>query len=327
MLHKILCSPPLLLLIVAVVATLVQRLTARLAGGAPSSLHESICVVMVCPPGVTADRGFDLMRRARHPHRVRLNVVKVVRGTEVATPVPDEHRHSIRLRVISSARFQDTARARLLTLLKSYQGEKYVCMVSHRVRVEEAWDEQAIGALAQCPDRSVLIAPPAPPSLDGRGVFARPTTTDLTHAHLEAVRFSCISDSPCPSLFWSAHFSFSGGSIVTELPPAEAVSDAVEEAKIGQFLFQRGYGFYTAATSFVSARGESLLNETAPVKVTDAAPHGAERTLDEYYAWVGARGKKAGRRTRLGLLPRASQFECDLKYGSRERVQELLLES
>lgn len=328
MIRALLTTPSLLVLVAAVVMTLAQRLLGQLRERDPSSaMHDAICAVCVVPPGAACDRAFALAARASAPGRVRLHVLKFVRADEALPDVPARIRQATRLRVLPAAMLKDMARSRRASVRQAYMGERFVCIASHTAVVRSGWDEQAKAVLASCREehaRPVLVAPPAVESIDGRGVFMRPAAVDGRHLKTETVRFANVSDAPCPSLFWSSHFSFADGGSTAALPPDATLSVENEAAVYGEHLWRNAYGFFTAASLLVSGKEERAGKAT--VKTRTEQPSGSARTLDEYRTWLGIDGAgQPSRRTMLGLVPRPGRFECEVKYGSKELVQQLLL--
>lgn len=335
MLSALFRSPSIMILVLAIVFTLIQRLLTVLSNPTvithtAAALHEPICVVTIVPPGVSCDRIFALFLKASHPNRIKLNVLKFVRKDEVSPTPPESFRHSIRLKLSPASRLKDIAQSRIRTLRQMHMGERYLCLMSHDVDLNTGWDNTAIELLKQCHDLSksaMLVVPPSPSSFDLRGTFMRPKSPDMKNLKLETIRYAAVCDSPCPSLFWTPNFSFSTADALAAFPHENAVNVDTEISGCAQHLWQHGYSFFTPPVPFVWNTNPTNPPKSNSSDVTiPVLLEGVGRSAEEYSTWLGVTSKgKPGRRTILGLTPRPSLFECEVKYGSREQVQEMLI--
>lgn len=312
-----LCTHPIvIILVVAVAASLMQRLSDQLRRRSlrsPQDTSASISAFVVVSRGTACEPIVrEILTRAARPHCLRLCVVKALHPTESAPELAPLQRASVAL-ALSRSRDFDEAAARLAAFARNYADERFVCYLPADAQVADGWDVSLQRMLAQAPSQlPVLTARP------GKGAtFLRGKEMRDGYVVNESAALAEEGGKPVPALLFSSALMFTFGEVAKWLPPSSAVRLGVQDGLIGRSLWCNGADFYHPPRAVVVSTTESPTVGPAR-KITEYAPAQTRRTVEEYDVFVGIRprGRGLSRRTKLGLTPRSSAFERHAKYGT-----------
>ncbi len=140
--------------------------------------------------------------------------------------------------------------ARMLTQ-SLWQGEEYTLQIDSHMRFADGWDEMAINMLKACGERAVLTAycdeyVPAKPPKEHWTAY---TLAAHLFSYYGALLLCCgvrIENAPCPvqGAFWSAHFSFSKGKFIEDVPYDPNLYFHGEEISIAVRAWTKGYNIF-----------------------------------------------------------------------------------
>ncbi len=160
-----------------------------------------------------------------------------------------------------------------------WQGEEYILQTDSNMRFAADWDVLSIYWHAQCPGKAILTAccPFYYPgeSMEGRCAWTmgaedfdiygmlrfqerRPIWTDSSVNVFERSRtlMGMVSRKPLPGAFWSAHFSFSSGDVISELPYDPELYSYGEEISYAVRAYTHGYHLYYPPVPLCFRRSE-----------------------------------------------------------------------
>lgn len=309
-------QPVIVLFTVAVLMTLWARATRCVLDTsnkiACSDLQNTISVVAFVDVDQIVDPYVDMLRSAKWPARVQLRIFKAL-GPDEALPRVADSRVKIAMRY---GKF-DAAQSRDRVMRES-TGSKYILLVSQAVDALYAWDEALVRMLEKCPaPRPVLTTVPASAGVtsDTRGSFLCVGKTGETLAR----QFVASPTRPQPSLFWTAHMSFSKAEDL-RYPPVHLISVESESMACTQYMWTKGIDFFAPPfcplTIIEKHRPSRKLPQREPTNEWHADEN-SERTTREWNIFVGRRvGNKWSRRSLLGLTLSADHEERYSKYGS-----------
>ena len=314
------CHPALLIFVFAVACGALNRLrklarrdVALLAPPVERLNSGVVCVVVVVPSGAAGGAAAEALQKARHPHCLRIHVVKAATATEVPPRLEGADQLSVRVHM-ARARGFDAAVARLTTLRREYADEAFVCTLPHDVELAQDWDATLIALLRDCEERSPAGAAVTAQLLpSGHGTFMRVRAFGAEGAvRTEAVPYAEPPARCVPSAFVWCRCLFMRGALVAALPRPAAVRCDLEDVVVGQSLWTHGVDFYTPPAAVGWSREEALVG---PCRTVAAAVAGPARSTLEHRGYMGTLRNQVSRRARLGLTPRASNLEIIAKYG------------
>ena len=179
---------------------------------------------------------------------------------------------------------------------------------------------------------AIITSIPPISSFDDTGTFLRLTPNSTKQLFvIEDVRYKTPPDFPCPSLIWSSEFSIFSRHVQDAFAPSEELNSQLEDASHTRYLWMNGYNFYTPSHTLIWKReplNKSLIKrqgKAAEIKIS--TPSYPVRSDAEYNSWLGLSKDGFNRRALLSITPRASLLEYEVKYGQKENVQEIILQS
>lgn len=143
-------------------------------------------------------------------------------------------------------------------LQQNYAGEEYTLQIDSHTRFTQGWDEILILMMGQLQARGAKkplltsYAPEYNPKTDPEGrhqtplhlVFDRFSPEGIMHLKPHGLDDYMRRDSPIPARIYSAHFAFSIGDFVLEVPHDPEIYFHGEEPSIGIRAFTHGYDLY-----------------------------------------------------------------------------------
>lgn len=205
----------------------------------------------------------DLFAKADNTERIFVGICLQVALEDDIKIEPTPH---VRVAVIDYKDARGPSHARHL-IQQLYDNEVYYLQIDSHTRMAEKWDTALIAELHQCEgEKPILttypasyeVADPYDPHIDSAQLGPQVTIVlkpkDFSSKGDLRLRGCVVEapDRPISSAFWAAGFSFSSGSMVTEVPYPPNWEDVFfgEEEAMGAMLWTRGWNFFSPTTSY-----------------------------------------------------------------------------
>ena len=336
-------SPALIILILAIIMTLIQRFVEYVNRPILNQNQETnvaqntqLSIIIVCRPGEKCDYAFNLLKKASIPQRIKLNIYKYLDTNEVTPEIPHSIRHSVRMKLFPASKLVDVAKTRINAMKEVVLSEDFICFMPSNAEVSNGWEERLlrmIKSLQQTDPMAIITSSPPLSSFDDTGVFLRlhPTISSKRLFVIENVRYKAPPDFPCPSLIWCSEFSIFSKHVQDAFAPVEELNSQVEDASHTRYLWMNGFNFYTPSSTLLWKRGaidkslKKRQGKSAEMKLS--SPSYPVRSDAEYNSWMGLSNTGFNKRALLSMTPRASSLEYEIKYGQKENVQEIILQA
>eukprot|EP00753_Platysulcus_tardus_P017269 PLAT6345.1.p1 GENE.PLAT6345.1~~PLAT6345.1.p1 ORF type:complete len:378 (+),score=136.13 PLAT6345.1:132-1136(+) len=204
----------------------------------------------------------SLLRSASHPERVFIGICWQFDADEDKHcfthpyPLPEQ------VRVVEMAADDAAGPCVARALAQSlYDGEDYYLQLDSHMRFSPGWDDYLISQLAACPaEKAVLTAYPmgyklpdiVPDDSRPMAMCARTFGTD-GFLRVSGKKLAAERELPFPSLFWASGYSFSRGSIVTDVPYDARLRHIFfgEELSMALRMWTHGYDLFCPGRTVV----------------------------------------------------------------------------
>jgi hypothetical protein len=324
---------------------------------------------------------FDLFTKAKYPHRIFVGVCQqnAPEDADCVTARLAPFMNHIRIIRMSHFEAQGPTYARALIERELYNGELFYMQIDSHMLFVQDWDELCIHQLAMCPsEKPILTTYPNDFDRITRKSVVMPNGTKhplgsipptflrfrefhkrLKFTEQEKNNFITIPQTPQPSLFWGANFSFSLGELVQEVPYDDNCPFLFLGEEMGMAIryFTHGWDFFAPCVNIayhllkrtyrntfweqvykkncvvddVTRLKRKQLEEFAVQRTTDliyerlpeSDPYnlGNQRTVQEWeqYTGINIRKQTAQPRSFLGLSPFATDEEINFKVKAKHK--------